>query len=167
MSDPSPPIRDALDRYAAASARHRTAVGRILHLSDNEVLAVLYLRRYETLTPTALGRFLSLTSGGTTALIQRLERDGHLVRQPHPGDGRSTLLRLDEATARRVDEAGAPLADALEACLAHVADADRDAVARFLEAAADAAEQQADRAARTAAERDAIAIPQPVPALSH
>jgi DNA-binding MarR family transcriptional regulator len=160
-------IRDALDRYAVASARHRTAVGRILHLSDNEILGVLYLRRYTTLTPTALGRLLSLTSGGTTALIQRLERDGHLVRERHPGDGRSTLLRLGEATARRIDEVGAPLAEALGACIAELADSDRDAVGRFLDAAAEAAEQQADRAARTAAEQEAIAIPHPVPALSH
>ncbi|MCW3064097.1 MAG: Transcriptional regulator, partial [Solirubrobacterales bacterium] len=80
-------LRDYQQRKSLASERHRAAMARILGLSDKEVAAILLLARSGHLTPGQLGGLLSLTSGGVTALTQRLERAGHIRRQPHPVDG--------------------------------------------------------------------------------
>lgn len=162
-ADSSPTIAESLSRLMLASERHLTAVGRLMRLPGNELLAVIHLGRGDTLTPTELGRLLALTSGGTTALLQRLERDGHVVRERHPTDGRSALIRLSDATERRVAEEVAPLFEALDAGLAELFDGDRTAALGFLGAVAEIAERQADAATSRAAEQDRATILQPVP----
>jgi DNA-binding MarR family transcriptional regulator len=57
------------------------------------------------LTPTALTRERMITSGGMTAVIDRLERKGLVVRTPNPADRRGTLVRLTEAGRAVIDEA--------------------------------------------------------------
>jgi DNA-binding MarR family transcriptional regulator len=77
-----------------------------LNESDYGILAPL--RRagapYE-LTPTQLARSRMLSSGGTTAAIDRLERKGFVVRTPNPSDRRGSLVRLTEEGLRVIDEA--------------------------------------------------------------
>lgn len=66
-----------------------------LQSGEFDVLATL--RRsgapYE-LTPTQLYEAAMLSSGGMTARIDRLERDGLVVRRRHPTDRRGTLVAL-------------------------------------------------------------------------
>ena len=87
-------VRSVLVRNELAATRLRIALGRLLGLVEHDVLAVQHLARAGELTPTQLGRLLDLTSGGATALVQRLERRGFVSRAPHPVDRRSTCLRL-------------------------------------------------------------------------
>lgn len=62
---------------------------------DYEVLG--HLRRagkpYER-TPTDLSELMFLTTGAMTRRLDRLERDGYLVRTPHESDRRSIVVRL-------------------------------------------------------------------------
>jgi|SRR5919202_613800 DNA-binding MarR family transcriptional regulator len=166
MSDPEPQsIRRALTRKALAATRHRTAAGRMLGLNESEVLALQHLGLAGRLTPSALGARLGLTSGGTTALVQRLERAGHVARESHPHDGRSTLLRLTPRTEERATEAFAPLVAELDRLAAELSDGDRTVVASFLSRVAEAAERHAEDAARAADARTRAAIGEPVPGL--
>ena len=57
------------------------------------------------LTPTELARQRLMTSGGMTALIDRLERRGLVSRSPNPNDRRGSLVRLTEDGRAVVDEA--------------------------------------------------------------
>src|ERR671934_2353054 len=131
MTDPQS-IRRALTRKALATTRHRVAAGRMLGLSENELLALQYLGLAGRLTPSALGKALGLTSGGTTALVQRLERAGHVTRESHPHDGRSTLLRLTPSSEARATEAFAPLVAELDRLAGGLSDSDRSVVGEFL-----------------------------------
>src|SRR5688572_31374156 len=98
---PGETIRQLLNRRDLASARHRAAMSRRLGLSESEMLAVAHLAQHGRLSPSALGQLLDLSSGGITALVQRLEGAGHLVRRRHPTDRRSVLVELsDELVAR-------------------------------------------------------------------
>jgi hypothetical protein len=127
-----------------ASARRRAALAGLAGLGERDVLALQYVVGAEALTPGELGRLLGLSSGGTTALVQRLEQAGHLVRERNPGDRRSHVLRLvDDATRWRVvaDDVIVTLS-ALHAPLTRAADAaerDADELAAARRAAADAA----------------------------
>src|SRR3954447_820691 len=104
MTDPQS-IRRALTRKALAATRHRAAAGRMLGLSENEVLAVQHLALAGRLTPSALRARGGLPRGAPRGGVgpgggpppargQRREPPGHVTRESHPHDGRSTLLRL-------------------------------------------------------------------------
>src|SRR5919198_212837 len=143
-------IRAALHRKALADARQRGALARRLGLTDSEVLAVQHLARAGELTPGQLGALLQLSSGGTTGLIHRLERAGHVSRHPHPRDGRSTVVRLTPAIAASATEAWAPFVAEVDALASAMSEHEQEVVRAFLEAAAEAAEHHADRLVRDA-----------------
>jgi DNA-binding MarR family transcriptional regulator len=126
-----------------ASNRHRAAVGRRLGMAPNELATLGLLAEHGALTPGAIGSRLVLTSGGVTALLHRLERDGHVHRTPHPGDGRSSLVRADPAAVERVARLSAPLVVLLDAEIAALSEPHRQVVTRFLTRVVAATEQQA------------------------
>jgi DNA-binding MarR family transcriptional regulator len=146
-------IRRLLHRRMLASNRHRSALGRRLGLGANELATLGHLAERGTLTPGELGAQLVLTSGGVTALLQRLERDGHLQRSPHPGDGRSWLLRADPGIVERAARMSAPLVAVLDAEIAALSAADRQVVAAFLTRVTAATEHEADALLQGAEER--------------
>ena len=113
--------------FAAAMAR-RTGLG----LSEMAALEQLK-HSHGGLTPTELGRRLSLSSGAITALVDRLERTGHVERRPNPADRRSSVvLPVPEG----LEEAGRhlrPVAAELLEKTAELTDEERAAVGRYLE----------------------------------
>ena len=163
LTDPVMLIRAALHRKALADARQRAALARRLGLTDSEVLAVQHLARAGELTPGQLGTLLQLSSGGTTGLIHRLQRAGHVSRHAHPRDRRSTVVRLTPAIAAWASEAWAPFVAELDALVEAMAPDERELVRRFAERAAQAAESHADRLVREAdaSAHDARAVPLP------
>jgi DNA-binding MarR family transcriptional regulator len=132
-----------------AVARHRAAMARKLGLSDSEVLAVAHLAQHGELSQTRLAGLLDLSSGGTAALVQRLERDGHVTRRGTDDDKRLRLVRLTPGTVRRAAEFYGPLVADIDALLERSSD-DEDAITRFLDALASITEQHADRVWRGA-----------------
>ncbi len=156
-------IRAALLRKGLADARHRTALARRLGLTENEVLAVQHLAHAGELTPGQLGALLQLSSGGTTALIHRLQRARHMTREAHPRDGRRAVVRLEPDLQARATEACASFVAEIDARVEQLSESEADAVLQFLESIADAAARHADRLAADAdaTARDALAVPLP------
>jgi DNA-binding MarR family transcriptional regulator len=156
-------IRAALHRKALADARQRAALARRLGLTDSEVLAVQHLARAGELTPGQLGALLQLSSGGTTGLIHRLERAGHVSRHAHPRDRRSAVVRLTPAIAACATDAWAPFVADVDALASSLSEREQQVVRRFVEGAAEAAEHHADRLVRDAdaTAHDALAVPLP------
>ena len=138
-------IRQLLNRRDLASARHRAAMSRRLGLSESEMLAVAHLAQHGRLSPSALGQLLDLSSGGVTALVQRLEGAGHLVRRRHPTDGRSVLVELSGALVERAERAFGPLVDDLERASLELSEEERQVVRRFLDRAVALSEDHAHR----------------------
>ena len=79
------------------------------------MLAVQHLARAGELTPGQLSTRLQLSSGGTTGLIQRMQRAGHVTRDVHPRDARSVVLRLTPEIQTWAAEAWAPLVAEIDA----------------------------------------------------
>jgi DNA-binding MarR family transcriptional regulator len=72
------------------------------------------------LSPGALASSMMLSTGGTTARLDRLERVGLVTRQPSPTDRRGVLVRLTAKGFDTVEQAvGAGLAEQ-RALLAHM-----------------------------------------------
>ncbi len=70
-----------------------------LNATDMECLRILFLKGIAT--PSELARHTGLTSGATTAMLDRLEKAGLIERRPNPDDRRGTLIApLKSATER-------------------------------------------------------------------
>lgn len=61
-----------------------------LNATDMECLRLLFQKGIAT--PSELARHTGLTSGATTAMLDRLEKAGLIERRPNPNDRRGTLV---------------------------------------------------------------------------
>lgn len=136
-------IRHSLRRYVLAleltEARHGGAWG----LSTSETFAVRLIGHADGLTPSQLGSRLRLSSGGTTALVQRLEGRGWIARAPHATDGRSVVLRLTSHGRERSD-ARASVDAGVDELTNELPPAERAVVRRWLDRIAHMAERHAE-----------------------
>jgi DNA-binding MarR family transcriptional regulator len=82
------------DRYRAAVAEH-FGIGAV----ESVVLSLLS-EAGQPLTPHQIGSRMLLSSGTVTAILDRLERAGHIRRTQHPTDRRSRLIVLTPAGRR-------------------------------------------------------------------
>jgi DNA-binding MarR family transcriptional regulator len=157
-------IRAAADRLVAAAARQRAALASTLGLMPSDLLALYHLGRADGVTPGELAQALLLSSGGTTAVIDRLAQAGLIERSPGPNGRRRVLLSLTPAGRAATDPSLALLRADIDALTAELSPADRVCVERFLARLADLSERHADR---LVAEADATAaassgVPNPV-----
>src|SRR5262245_61110011 len=98
--------------YGISTVLYRHAVGEILsvNVTDMECLGLIFFKGLAT--PSELARYTGLTSGATTAMLDRLERARLIERRPNPQDRRGTLIVL---TTERNEEIGAMFASTSEA----------------------------------------------------
>jgi DNA-binding MarR family transcriptional regulator len=98
-------------------------------LKDGDYGVLVALRRsgdpFE-LTPTALARSQMMTSGGMTAVIDRLERRALVRRLPNPDDRRGSLIRLTTDGRAAVDRAMARHVEAEHALVASLSRRERN-----------------------------------------
>jgi DNA-binding MarR family transcriptional regulator len=106
-------IRGARE-YGIGSVLFRHAVGEKLGLSatDMECLGLIFLKGFST--PSELARYTGLSSGATTALLDRLEKSGLIERRLNPDDRRSFLIVVVKETANRLSPMFASLREAQE-----------------------------------------------------
>ena len=71
-----------------------------LNATDMECLRLLFLKGIAT--PSELARHTGLTSGATTAMLDRLEKPGLIERRPNPDDRRGTLISPTKSGAENV-----------------------------------------------------------------
>jgi len=71
-----------------------------LNVTDMECLRLLFIKGVAT--PSELARHTGLTSGATTAMLDRLQNAGLIERQPNPKDRRGTLIVPTPASSAKV-----------------------------------------------------------------
>jgi len=71
-----------------------------LNATDMECLRLLFQKGIAT--PSELARHTGLTSGATTAMLDRLEKANLIERRPNPNDRRGTLIAPAESSAEKV-----------------------------------------------------------------
>ena len=70
-----------------------------LNVTDMECLRLLFQKGIAT--PSELSKFTGLTSGATTAMLDRLEKAGLIERRPNPNDRRGTLIAPAKSSAEK------------------------------------------------------------------
>jgi DNA-binding MarR family transcriptional regulator len=105
-----------------------------LHPTDLQALmAVMHAEgRGDPLTPGRLGEELGLSSGATTAVIDRLERAGHLSRSRESPDRRMVHLRYGDAGMALAMAFFEPLGRRTDDVMNDYSDAELATVRRFL-----------------------------------
>lgn len=136
-----------LQRLTAATARYSDRAGAVrgLHRSDLHALQAVVAARTAgepPLTPSRLAATLGLTPSATTALLDRLERVGHVWRDHDPVDRRRVGVHMTETAGQEARTIYGPLAARMAAVVAELDPAEVDAVVRFLQAAAEVVETQ-------------------------
>jgi DNA-binding MarR family transcriptional regulator len=129
-----------------------------MHRTDLNALAVIMRHTAKGLvvTPGVLRKELHLSSPATTALIDRLDNSGHVVRERHASDRRQVQLRM---TPKAFQDGGAmfmPLSRHMGAAMAEFSPGELELVTRFMTAMVDATV-----AARHEASDGGIASPAP------
>ena len=71
-----------------------------VNITDWECLGLLLQKGVST--PTELSKHTGLTSGATTAMLDRLERSGIIERRRNPEDRRGTLIVIDKEKAAEI-----------------------------------------------------------------
>lgn len=111
--------------FATRNGLHATDVRALICLLDAE-------RAGTDATAGRLGAQLGLNSAGTTAVIDRLERLGHLARIRDTRDRRRVLLRVEESAKELGRSSFGPLIDGTVELLREFDAGEVDAVRRFL-----------------------------------
>ena len=102
------PSKEDLERQVLMSAAEyginavlfRNAIGRKLglNITDSECLSVLGTKGIST--PTELAHYTGLTTGSTTAMLDRLEKAGFITRRPNPADRRGVLIEINQESPK-------------------------------------------------------------------
>ncbi|HEX2979897.1 MAG TPA: MarR family transcriptional regulator [Anaerolineaceae bacterium] len=93
---------NAVRDYGVQLALFRSAMDEWvgLNATDMECLRILSLEGVST--PSKLARHTGLTSGATTAMLDRLEKAGLIERRPNPDDRRGTLIVPAESGNKKI-----------------------------------------------------------------
>jgi DNA-binding MarR family transcriptional regulator len=132
-------IRD-LEKQVFAAARDngissvlfRNAIARKLGLNstDGECLSLLSIKGVST--PTELARYTGLTSGSTTAMLDRLESAQFIQRKPNPKDRRGVLIEISEKWSEKAGPLVSGVQQAHADLIASYSDEELETIADFL-----------------------------------
>jgi DNA-binding MarR family transcriptional regulator len=117
--------------YGIGSVLFRHVLGDMLGLNatDMECLGVIFFKGVAT--PSELARYTGLSSGATTAMLDRLEKSELIARRPNPKDRRSIHIVLVQETAEKLAPWFAELRAAQEKIVASYAEPELELLADF------------------------------------
>jgi DNA-binding MarR family transcriptional regulator len=123
-------ILGARENSIGAVLFHR-AVGQVLgiNVTDMKCLDIMTLRG--SASPSQLAQRTGLTSGSTTAMIDRLEKRGLVERRPHPKDRRATVIVLTKEAARKLPPLFESLATAMQSLVSSYSVRELDVLSNF------------------------------------
>lgn len=130
-------VMAALGRLRAAENELSDASLKYMQLNQSDMRALHYLivtaNTQQTATPGGIAAHLKISTASTTKLLDRLEKAGHIIRQPHPSDRRALAISITAKTKQAAMETvGRQHAKRFHAA-ARLTPAERDVVIRFLD----------------------------------
>jgi len=130
-------LMEALRLYRAAEMAMRRRTQDSMSMGENELLVLRFLTRArgrrEDVTPIDLYRYLGVSTASTTALLDRLEKTGHLVRHPHPTDRRRVIVRTTPHTETEMRDTLGTMHGRMMEATRGMSEIETVAVAAFLE----------------------------------
>ena len=127
----------ALGRLHDAEQRLSDASLKYMKLNRSDMRALHYLivcaNSEVTATPGAIASHLNISTASTTKLLDRLERAGHVTRQPHPTDRRALAIAITPETHEAAMQTVGRQHARRFLAAARLTPGERDVVMRFLD----------------------------------
>lgn len=127
-------LRDAERRISEASATY-------MRLNQTDMRALHYLivcgNSGTVATPSGIAQHLKISTASTTKLLDRLEKAGHVRREPHPSDRRALAIAITPQTRQAAMESVGRLQARRVRAAARLSPAERETVIAFLADMAD------------------------------
>jgi DNA-binding MarR family transcriptional regulator len=123
----------ATRRLDIAMSRLMVAFSRAVGISLPEMLALEYLDADGSLGPSDLARRLQMTTGAVTALVDRLEKSGHVMRERHPSDRRRVMVKRLPKADEDLTEEVSPMALEIFELAQSFSDDERQVIGRFMD----------------------------------
>ena len=137
-------LADLAREHSSAVMRYAAAIAKRMGIEASELAALAHLQEAGSMTLGELGERLSMSPGAVTALVDRLERRGHVERFPNPKDRRSVLVRHTEAGITDSLEHLWPYIREMRSIEEGFSEEERAIIARFLREAAQATHRAAE-----------------------
>ena len=120
-------------QYGISNVLFRNKVGERLgvNVTDMECLGLLFHKGVAT--PSELSKQTGLSSGATTAMLDRLEKSGLIERRPNPDDRRGTLIVLLKSGMEKVGPLFASARRAQQELVSSYTEAELKVLADFFE----------------------------------
>jgi DNA-binding MarR family transcriptional regulator len=117
--------------YSIGTVLFHQTVGQLLgvNVTDMKCLDIITLKG--SASPTELAEHTGLSTGATTAMIDRLENAGLVVRRSHPTDRRGTIVVLSKEGIRKLPAMFASLAKAMDALVSTYSEKELRVLADF------------------------------------
>ena len=111
-----------------------------MHRTDLNALAVImrHTAKGNVVTPGLLRKELHLSSPATTALIDRLDHSGHVIRERHGSDRRQVQLKMTPKAFQDGGTIFAPLARQMGTAMAAFTPEELETASRFMTAMVEA-----------------------------
>lgn len=129
-------LMKALARLREAEQALSEASKRYMKLSSQDMRALHYLivakRQHQIVTPGMISAYLRISPASTTKLLNRLEREGHLIRNVHPTDRRAFALEITLDTEVAAKQTVGKIQARRFYAAARLTSSERSVVTRFL-----------------------------------
>ena len=88
--------------YGISNVLFRNIIADVMgvNITDVECLGLLFHKGIST--PSELSAYTGLSSGATTAMLDRLENSGIIERRPNPNDRRGTMISIIQEKAEKL-----------------------------------------------------------------
>lgn len=126
-------LSERLRVLSRALGTFTTAAARILRLAPNDLQALEHLFADGPLGPAEIASRLGITTPAATALVDRLERAGHVERQRHPTDRRRLVVVPTPQAQAAAYVALAEMIEGMAEAGARLTPDERAVVARYLD----------------------------------
>lgn len=137
-------IKESLRELGAQLSRLNHSVGARLDLKDAELQCLDLIARYGPLSPSALARRAGLHPATMTGILDRLERDGWIVRERDPADRRGVLVQPVRSRRAEVLRLASGMNAEMAQICAGYQDDELELIAGFLRRTADAGRTAAE-----------------------
>ena len=144
----APSAADILHRnLATAVVAFQDAVARKNGMGVSEHRCIGSLALLGPVTAGQLARETGFTTGAITGIVDRLERAGHVRREPNPQDRRSVIIHLVDRPERthRAQQLFQPLTEAMARMRREFSREDLETIYRYLQRTTEVLKEQAHK----------------------
>ncbi|WP_226533623.1 MarR family winged helix-turn-helix transcriptional regulator [Microbacterium paraoxydans] len=141
-------VLNMLRRYRAAETAMRARTRASMGMNETDLMALRFLLREQRagriVRPIDIAKMLDISTASTTTLIDRLEKGGHVRREPHPTDRRAGVVVPSVSSDEEVRATLGAMHRRMLALVDELSDDERAVVTRFLAGMTAAIEEASD-----------------------